>query len=392
MWRGRCQTAAVFIPPPAALRGHSFALGRFPARVGHGSMSTASSRVALAPPLAARGSRASRRSTPAVVSAAVRGPRDCGKKRTTRHEDDVVTSPPRLGAPPAPWSCAAVGLWASAVPPSRAAESLAAMSALTGGDAAALVDRARDALDALETLPQIETVPLWWAVLTISEMVPLLPTQPMALTSGIAFGAAKGTAVVFAANVTAATLAFLAAKGFGRALAERVVEEETGGGGDEAGSSAAENEKDDEKKKNAFREKWRALQLRLAASGPVEQTGLVALFRLTPHPFSASNYLFGLTDSIRFAPYVVGTAVGAAPWAALYSCIGAYGRGLLDSGEAVDAVFEDLGAVIESDVEIGEEGLLAMGLATLAIVAARRVGAETRGRREREPNNSDARR
>lgn len=391
MWRGRCQTAAVFIPPPAALRGYSFALGRFPARVGHGSMSTASSRVALAPPLAARGSRASRRSTPAVVSAAVRGPRD-GKKRTTRHDDDVVTSLPRLGAPPAPWSCAAVGLWASAVPPSRAAESLAAMSALTGGDAAALVDRALDALDALETLPQIETVPLWWAVLTISEMVPLLPTQPLALTSGIAFGAAKGTAVVFAANVTAATLAFLAAKGFGRALAERVVEEETGGGGDEAGSSAAENEKDDEKKKNAFREKWRALQLRLAASGPVEQTGLVALFRLTPHPFSASNYLFGLTDSIRFAPYVVGTAVGVAPWAALYSCIGAYGRGLLDGGEAVDAVFEDLGAVIESDVEIGEEGLLAMGLATLAIVAARRVGAEMRGRREREPNNSDARR
>ena len=268
------------------------------------------------------------------------------------------------------------------------------MSALTGGDAAALVDRARDALDALETLPQIETVPLWWAVLTISEMVPLLPTQPMALTSGIAFGAAKGTAVVFAANVTAATLAFLAAKGFGRALAERVVEEETGGGGDDAGSSGAENENenDDENKKNAFREKWLALQLRLAASGPVEQTGLVALFRLTPHPFSASNYLFGLTDSIRLAPYVVGTAVGVAPWAALYSCIGAYGRGLLDGGEAVDAVFEDLGAVIESDVEIGEEGLLAVGLATLAIVAARRVGAETRGRREREPDNSDARR
>lgn len=266
------------------------------------------------------------------------------------------------------------------------------MSALTGGDAAALVDRARDALDALETLPQIETVPLWWAVLTISEMVPLLPTQPMALTSGIAFGAAKGTAVVFAANVAAATLAFLAAKGFGRALAERVVEEETGGGGDEAGSSgAAAEDDDDEKKKNAFREKWRALQLRLAASGPVEQTGLVALFRLTPHPFSASNYLFGLTDSIRLAPYVVGTAVGVAPWAALYSCIGAYGRGLLDGGEAVDAVFEDLGAVIESDVEIGEEGLLAVGLATLAIVAARRVGAETRGRREREPESETRR-
>ena len=54
-----------------------------------------------------------------------------------------------------------------------------------------------------------------------------------------------------------------------------------------------------------------------------------------------------------------------APYAALYACIGAYGRTLLDSGEAVDKVFEDLGVVVGKDVEMGEEGLLAAGLFVL---------------------------
>ena len=54
-----------------------------------------------------------------------------------------------------------------------------------------------------------------------------------------------------------------------------------------------------------------------------------------------------------------------APYAALYACIGAYGRTLLDSGEAVDKVFEDLGVVVGRDVEMGEEGLLAAGLFVL---------------------------
>lgn len=284
-----------------------------------------------------------RRGGPRVVVACSRDGYDdvdAHRKRTTT----TLGFSTRRGA-----SLASVSAFFAAAP-SRASESLALSDA-------ALVDRVRAALDALETLPQVETVPLWFLVLAASEMVPLLPTQPMALTSGIVFGAVEGTAVVLAANVAAATLAFFAARGAGRALAEKIVEEETGAGDAED---------------NAFRRQWRDLQKRLENAGPAEQTALVALFRITPHPFSASNYLFGLTK-IQATPYVAGTAAGIAPWAALYAFVGAYGRALLDGGEAVDEVFADLGALVESDVEIGEEALAAVGGAALLVFVAWRL-------------------
>lgn len=285
-----------------------------------------------------------RRGGPRVVVACSRDGYDdvdADRKRTTT----TLGFSTRRGA-----SLAAVSAFFAAAP-SRASESLALSDA-------ALVDRVRAALDALETLPQVETVPLWFLVLAASEMVPLLPTQPMALTSGIVFGAAEGTAVVLVANVAAATLAFFAARGAGRALAEKIVEEETG---------AAFDAED-----NAFRRQWRELQRRLEKAGPAEQTALIALFRITPHPFSASNYLFGLTN-IRATPYVAGTAAGIAPWAALYAFVGAYGRALLDGGEAVDEVFADLSALVESDVEVGEEALAAVGGAALLVFVAWRL-------------------
>ena len=123
---------------------------------------------------------------------------------------------------------ALLALASSVVPPSHASESLAAFAAFSSeGDA---VERARDVLDRLETLPQIETIRLWLFVMTLSEMLPLFPSQPAALTSGIVFGAREGAAMVLVANMTAATLAFLAARGAGAALAEKVVKEETGSG------------------------------------------------------------------------------------------------------------------------------------------------------------------
>ena len=252
---------------------------------------------------------------------------------------------------------------ASVVPPSHASESLAAFAAFSSdGDA---VERARDVLDRLETLPQIETIPLWLFVMTLSEMLPLFPSQPAALTSGIVFGAKEGAAMVVAANMTAATLAFLAARGAGRALAEKVVKEETGGGdADETAGGDAEN---------AFARKWAELRANLADAPPTRQATLIALYRLTPHPFSASNYLFGLVGEVRLAPYFVGTLVGAIPYAILYAGAGAYGRTLLDGGEALETVFADVRAVVESDLEIGEEGALAVGAATAAAYLARRL-------------------
>ena len=220
----------------------------------------------------------------------------------------------------------------------------------------ALVDRARaPTLDALETLLQAETVPLWFFVLVASEMVPLLPTQPMALTSGIVFGAGEGHGGGARGERDRGDVGVLRRERRGRALAEKVVAEETGD--DESGS---------------FRSQWRELRTKLDAAKPAEQTALIALFRIAPHPFSASNYLFGLTQ-IRASPYVVGTAAGIAPWATLYACVGASGRALLDGGEAVDEVFADLGALIASDVEIGEEALSAVAAAVLLLFVARRL-------------------
>ena len=115
-------------------------------------------------------------------------------KRTTG-DDDVVMAPTTRVDVAAPLALLAL---ASVVPPSHASESFAAFAAFSSdGDA---VERARDVLDRLETLPQIETIPLWLFVMTLSEMLPLFPSQPAALTSGIVFGAKEGAAMVVAAN------------------------------------------------------------------------------------------------------------------------------------------------------------------------------------------------
>ena len=256
------------------------------------------------------------------------------------------------------WRC--VALASSVVPPSHASESLAAFAAFSSeGDA---VERARDVLDRLETLPQIETIPLWLFVMTLSEMLPLFPSQPAALTSGIVFGATEGAAMVLVANMTAATLAFLAARGAGRLGRES---RQGGGGerdrGDETATGRYEtayggDADDGEDVDNAFARKWAELRANLAESEPTRQATLIALYRLTPHPFSASNYLFGLVREVRLAPYLVGTCVGAIPYAILYAGAGAYGRTLLDGGEAFETAFARVREIVESDLEIGEEG------------------------------------
>ncbi len=52
---------------------------------------------------------------------------------------------------------------------------------------------------------------------------------------------------------------------------------------------------------------------------------VVVLMRLSPMPYSFSNYLFGATR-IRFWSYVAGTVVGVIPWTVALVWIGAAGR------------------------------------------------------------------
>eukprot|EP00976_Prorocentrum_cordatum_P098456 1191404-Prorocentrum_minimum.AAC.1 len=64
----------------------------------------------------------------------------------------------------------------------------------------------------------------------------------------------------------------------------------------------------------------------------------VTLLRVNPVvPFSASNYVMGLTE-LKLAPFAAGTVLGLAPWMAFYVEIGSTGRGLLRSGKDVSSV------------------------------------------------------
>lgn len=172
--------------------------------------------------------------------------------------------------------------------------------------------------------------------------------------SGILFGAWEGAAVIWSSNVLAAAISFALAGGVGRQFAEKIIAEETGASVGEVGLSFEEEDSAEgagggkrdldkafenpllasfdeeyleaEKKEDdsAFKATWTKLQEKLAESDPVKQAGIITLYRFAPHPFSASNYLFGLTN-LRFAPYVAGTGAGMLPWAVLYAVCGASG-------------------------------------------------------------------
>ena len=94
------------------------------------------------------------------------------------------------------------------------------------------------------------------------------------------------------------------------------------------------------------------------------------MYRSTPHPFSASSYLFGLART-PFAPYVAGTALGSAPWSALYGAVGAYVRELLDGGEGIERALADGRALLEADVLEAETAALAIGSGVLFTAVAR---------------------
>ena len=103
-----------------------------------------------------------------------------------------------------------------------------------------------------------------------------------------------------------------------------------------------------------------------ADAPPTRQATLIVV---PPHaaPLSASNYLFAW--SAKPVGLLVGTLVGAIR---TRSSTRARARtvALLDGGEALEAVFADVRAVVESDLEIGEKIALAVGAATAAAYLA----------------------
>lgn len=139
------------------------------------------------------------------------------------------------------------------------------------------------------------------ASMAICECIPFFPTQPLSIGAGLLFGAGSGAVLNLVGLCSASTLAFTLSRTAFRGFAEAVVKAETGGEGN--GAAAANPVKDQIEK---------AQQL-IENGGPGQQFTAILLLRLTPIvPFSASNYVLGLTP-VPYAPFIAATIVGTPP-------------------------------------------------------------------------------
>jgi uncharacterized membrane protein YdjX (TVP38/TMEM64 family) len=175
-----------------------------------------------------------------------------------------------------------------------------------------------------------------------------VPGSALTFGAGALFGVWRGTVVVSIASTTAAALAFLLARHLARgpvaALASR---HSVFGAIDRAVSEGG----------------WR----------------VVGLLRLSPvMPFSAGNYLFGLTG-VRFWPYVAASWLGMLPGTLLYVTLGHAGRTAVDGTARSSAEWALLGA-----------GVLAT--AVVSVHLGRRAKAVLRGRTEVTATGAQAQR
>lgn len=109
-------------------------------------------------------------------------------------------------------------------------------------------------------------------------------------------------------------------RGVGRKLAQRMLAAEIG----ETSSSSSSS--------NPVTAKLAEVQAVIASGGFWKQLSAVLLLRLTPVvPFSASNYLLGLTP-VQVPAFMLGTLAGMTPWSIAYASLGGASRSLLDGG------------------------------------------------------------
>ena len=194
------------------------------------------------------------------------------------------------------------------------------------------------------------------------EMVPLLPTQPLSLASGLLFGPFTGALVMLTGVSLAANNAFWISRGVGRKLAESIVKMETDDESDEPG-----------KKPSALAVKINEVEAAIEAGGPVQQLLAVMFLRLTPVvPFSASNYILGLSP-VLYISYIGGTVIGMSGWSVIYASLGAGARSLLDSGVDVPTLFADLADKAGSYSSLALKVSVVVGVVLLAIFYTRQA-------------------
>jgi len=154
-----------------------------------------------------------------------------------------------------------------------------------------------------------------------------VPGSALTLAAGAVFGPGWGTLVVSLASTSAAALAFLIARYFAREKVAALARKHP---------------------------RFHAVDRAIGARG----WRIVALLRLSPAmPFSAGNYLYGLT-AVRFWPYVAASWLGMLPGTFLYVYLGHAG------GAGLSAV----GAERGGGRSAGEWAMLAVGLAATVVV------------------------
>ncbi|EFJ46791.1 hypothetical protein VOLCADRAFT_92596 [Volvox carteri f. nagariensis] len=185
------------------------------------------------------------------------------------------------------------------------------------------------------------------AVVMLSEMIPLFPTQPLSLASGLLFGGKQGAVLMLLGVTLAAVNAFVISRGIGRPLAEKVISMEMSEEASDSPSAANHN---------AVARKLAEVQRTIETGSFWQQLIAVALLRLTPVvPFSASNYVLGLTP-LQLPAFLGGTVAGMAVWSVLYASLGGAGRSLLESG--VDMATVLAGRVAGGKVEERVKGVM----------------------------------
>ena len=177
-----------------------------------------------------------------------------------------------------------------------------------------------------------------YAIVVLGDSVPLLPTQPITLATGAAFGLGPGLAIVVCGQTTAAALCFSIGRSFlGPERLESLF-------GKKVTSIASEFTKTrgadtDDSFKKTFQS--------------------VLLFRQSPViPFSVTNYVLGAATDAPLPAFVLGTALGCFPLNALYVATGAVVRG--GAKAFLDKIGLDL---LQAEEIAGSLGLVA----TLAI-------------------------
>ena len=136
--------------------------------------------------------------------------------------------------------------------------------------------------------------PLLFAINFVASTFPL-PGWPISVGAGLVLGFLRGFALIFVSNLAGACCAFMLARHVLRKHIKKIVDRHR---------------------------KLKAVDLAMVEEG----WKAVTLFQLTPLvPLGLQNYFLGMSR-VKFAAFVIGTAIGSIPSGVFYVALGSTGR------------------------------------------------------------------